>query len=133
MTCPRNRYHLLSRNCGQLKPGHDRPRNWWPVFQSYLGGLQDSGWEGREDRVRLVYLTVLGTCEAARTIQLVVHAALDPQTRSFIEAVLAGPLQDVLIQWAEAERFFLRHADEALELAQKVVLRPTTFPRQSKP
>ena len=31
MTCPRDRYHLLSRICDQLKPGHDCLRHWWPV------------------------------------------------------------------------------------------------------
>ena len=31
LTCPRDRYHLLSRNCDQLKPGHDHLRHWWAV------------------------------------------------------------------------------------------------------
>ena len=31
MTCPRDRYHLLSRICDQLKPGHNRLRHRRPV------------------------------------------------------------------------------------------------------
>jgi hypothetical protein len=88
------------------------------IYEAYLQGLQEAGWVGDEDRVRLSYLTSLG-CEAMRVVSIVLAMADRPEIRDMVEQFFKHPTPEILDRWADGQQFYLDCSDKALQLAQR--------------
>lgn len=90
------------------------------VFDSYVAGLDDAGWRGDREAVRLAYLSGLAVDYGGRTLKFIVRMASDPALRSRLEHIVGKPLADILSSWEEYLRFSLPLIDEAASIAEKL-------------
>jgi len=88
------------------------------IFESYMAGLRDAGWQGDVRLARFGYTTtaalVIGVAMAM--ISGVYVLSSDDGIRS-TESTIGYKLDDILAQWATIHPFLLDLGDEALRLA----------------
>ena len=85
------------------------------VFESYLEGLQDSGWSGDAASVRLGY-TAACIRYGLGLIHFIVGFASDEKRRSQYEERTGQSIEDTAARWAGVYRFILGRTDEARRL-----------------
>ena len=89
------------------------------VFESYVAGLRDAGWQGDVRLARFGYTTtaalVIGVAMAM--ISGVYVLSSDDGIRS-TESTIGYKLDDILAQWATIHPFLLDLGDEAVRLAE---------------
>jgi hypothetical protein len=91
-----------------------------PVFDAYLIGLEEAGWSGNEDQVRLTYLTCLSTGEAMRITSLIGMMIEHPERYASIEQLMQHSIEQIFERWVEALRFCLTYHERALQLARRL-------------
>jgi hypothetical protein len=90
-----------------------------PIFNAYIAGLKESGWAGREEQVRLTYLTSLA-CEAFRNLSEIIQMVDDPEQRAKSEKNFGFPVETIFGKWVEPLHFYLDCADAAIALANEL-------------
>ena len=90
-----------------------------PIFEAYVTGLEEVGWSGNADQVRLTYLTCF-VGEALRMTTSVSYAIDWPDSRSLFEKLWQIPFEQIFDGWGEAYRFFLSYKPEAIQLARRL-------------
>ena len=86
------------------------------VFQSYLDGLHDVGWQGAWQTVRLGYSTSVALRWGLETTVQWLRLALDETTHGWAEQVIGRPIADALEQCGALVPHILAVADEAQQL-----------------
>ena len=97
------------------------PLKWWPdtvVWENYLAGLREAGWQGDARAVRFCY-TAYPALRWGLVFPLVMLLpyAHDAERRAEAEAKYEQPIEQLLSRWASAFYFLLDWADEARCLA----------------
>jgi len=85
------------------------------VFESYLQGLRDSGWNGEPGLVRLGY-TAAFIRYGLGLVHFIVGFAVDEQNRTRFQERMGKPIEEIADQWANLYRFILGRTDEARNL-----------------
>jgi len=85
------------------------------VFESYLQGLQDSGWDGDPGFVRLGY-TAAFIRYGLGLVHFIAGFAIDEKHRMNFQARTGQPIEEIADQWAKLYRFILSRTDEARRL-----------------
>lgn len=83
------------------------------VFEGYMAGLQDSGWDGDPRLARLGY-AIAGALRSLYPVG--VDVVTSPGWRQQVEEQFGCPIEQVLDRWAEMLRLTLDLADEARSL-----------------
>ena len=90
------------------------------VYEGYLAGLRDAGWQGDEAVVRLGYTTAtavaLDLCCPGYTLPHVEEHEVWEEWEQFF----SRPADDIREQWRESHQLGLTLADEALTLLDRV-------------
>jgi hypothetical protein len=91
------------------------------VFESYVDGLRDAGWQGDVRLARFGYTmtAALVTGVAWAMIMGAVVMSTDEGARG-LTSVIGAPLDDILAQWATVQPFLLDLGDEALRLVDEL-------------
>jgi hypothetical protein len=89
------------------------------VFEGYVEGLHDAGWQSERQLVRFGYaataaLTV-GVAGAVIFTELMQSRGSGP-----VEAMIGYPIEAIMVQWAEMHPFLLDLGDEALALMPSI-------------
>jgi hypothetical protein len=85
------------------------------VFQNYLAGLRQAGWNGDETLVRFGY-TAAATYFNAVGGLVFLPFVLEERYHPMAEQVFGYPLEQVLTQWASLQGFLLERSDEMRRL-----------------
>lgn len=85
------------------------------VFQNYLAGLRQAGWDGDEALVRFGYTTAATYFNAVGGL-VMLPFVLDAQHHPLAEQVFGYPLEQILTQWAGLQGFLLDLSDEMRQL-----------------
>ena len=99
--------------------GHVAQPNWLEfdalIFNSYLKGMQDSGWSGDPKLIRLGYTA---TCirYGFGLLHFIVGFATDKNQRSQYQERTGQPIEETAVQWASVYRYILSCTDEARKL-----------------
>lgn len=87
------------------------------VFEGYLTGLRDVGWQCDPQMVRFGYTATLALYKGVGFVGFVLSLVLnDEGMRHSLEKSLGYPLEYVFGQWAELQHYLLDLGDEAREL-----------------
>jgi hypothetical protein len=100
-------------------PASERQAFSQAVWEGYLAGLHDAGWQGNVDLARFGYALTI-----AMGIQLpllMIDIFQDAKSIPMIEKIVGRPLDDILVQTAELQPFLLAMGDEAISLLDRVV------------
>ena len=87
------------------------------VFQNYVEGLNESGWQGDPNLVRLGYTAITALRYGAILSRLPELLALDEKGRKNIETLMGRPLEEIAHNSAIMREFVLSCATEARKLA----------------
>lgn len=91
------------------------------LWESYLQGLQDSGWTGDPRKVRFCYTAYPALRWAlVFPMLMILPSVLDEEKRAEAEAKHRQPIDALLRQWAGALYILLDLADEAHRLAKEL-------------
>jgi hypothetical protein len=97
------------------------------VFQKYLAGLRQAGWEGDEALVRFGYTTAATYFNGVGGL-IFLQFLLDPQYHPLLEQVFGYQLEQILAQWAELQGFLLDLSEEMQLLHSSILtMIPTTL------
>jgi hypothetical protein len=104
---------LLGLFMANIDPNHTA-ENEKRVFDGYIAGLRETGWNGSEREVRLGYAatTALRYIELSSTHPLLVN----PEIQPFIEADIGCPISQYIHHTAAMNQLAYRMADEARTL-----------------
>lgn len=90
------------------------------LFEGYLAGLRDAGWQGDRGRVRLSFTSALalryGVCGGPANL----YDLLDDSRHWVPEQRWGRSITEVMDRWAGCSRFMLGLADEARELLHRL-------------
>lgn len=87
-----------------------------PMFDAYVKGLQDSGWDNEVDQVRMVYLTRLA-CEAIRNTYLISFASENAKWHANMEQIIGHPMGDIIAHYRACRPFFVSCMEQAQQLS----------------
>ena len=91
-----------------------------PIFDGYMRGIRNAGWNGNESLIRMSYLASIGV-DGGNSVAWMAHrAATDDNARDFMVDTIGHPIDQLLDGWREALEFFLKLTDDALQLVSKV-------------
>lgn len=93
-----------------------------PVFEGYIQGLREAGWNGDVAVVRLGYAASAALRYSCLTAGVVLLNAIEPNLRAAMEQRHGRPIEEVLKQQAALFSFCLELADEARELMRGLSL-----------
>ena len=86
------------------------------IFDSYIDGLHDAGWQGDRQLARFGYVTsaalTIGVAAAVGNSDILQSA----DGTAMFEAIIGYPIDDIVEQWAQVQSYLLDLGDEALEL-----------------
>jgi hypothetical protein len=90
------------------------------LFEGYLAGLRDAGWQGDRGLVRLGFTAALalryGVCGGPANL----GDLLDESRHYVPEQRWGHPLDEIMDRWAGCSRFMLRLAEEARDLLHRL-------------
>jgi hypothetical protein len=86
------------------------------VFEGYVHGLRETGWEGDVRLARLGYAASVALRYGCLTAGVVLLRALDPVTRAVMEERRAQPIDEILEQEVKLFTYALGLADDAESL-----------------
>lgn len=87
------------------------------VFEGYLTGLRDVGWQGNPQLVRFGYTATLALYKGVGFVGFFLLLVLnDEAMRQSLEKSLGHPFEHIFEQWAELQHYLLDLGDEAREL-----------------
>jgi hypothetical protein len=91
------------------------------VFEGYLAGLRDVGWQGDPQLVRFGYTTTLALYKGVGFVAMLSIVLRDEgQARQRFEKTYGYPLEHIFEQWAELQHYLLDLGDEAQKLLDDV-------------
>jgi hypothetical protein len=91
------------------------------MYDNYLLGLQDSGWTGNEQQVRLGFAA--GTvCKYMEMLMIYSYFLTDAEQIPVLEQILAQPASEIISAFAGAMRLAFSLADEARQLMDALEL-----------
>jgi hypothetical protein len=85
------------------------------MYEQYLAGLRDSGWEGDPRLVRLGF-TASTACKYIETLMISSQFMTDPNSIPVMESIFGHPYREVIQEYGALFRFAFALADEAREL-----------------
>lgn len=92
------------------------------VFEGYVTGLHDVGWQGNPQMVRFGYTATLALYKGVGFVGFFLSLVLnDEDMRLSLEKSLGYPLEYVFEQWAELQHYLLDLGDEARALREILV------------
>jgi hypothetical protein len=83
------------------------------VFEGYVHGLRETGWEGDARLVRLGYAASVALRYGCLTAGVILLHALDPVTRAVMEERRTQPIDEILEQEVKLFTYALDLANEA--------------------
>jgi hypothetical protein len=86
------------------------------IFNNYIEGLRDAGWQGDERLVRFGYAATTALCVGVGAVGLWLPAMLDEKDLKMIEKGLGHPIERIVTQFAELQGYLLDLGDEARTL-----------------
>ncbi len=87
------------------------------VFEGYLAGLRDVGWQGNPQMVRFGYTATLALYKGVGFVGFILSLVLNNEgMRQSFEKSLGYPLEHIFEQWAELQTYLLDLGDEARTL-----------------
>jgi hypothetical protein len=119
--------NAIGRDAGQLAPAsvhglhfppEDLPEIYDLVFDGYLDGLRQAGWQGDERIARLGFTATSALRYAHMPLGVLV---IDEKWRRVIEQSYGTPIEVLLDRFGQEQRFLLDRADEARQLMAKVL------------
>jgi hypothetical protein len=86
------------------------------VFNNYIEGLRDAGWQGDERLARFGYAATAALFVGVGAVGVWLPALLDEKVLKMIEKGLGHPVEHIVAQFAELQRTLLNLGDEARTL-----------------
>lgn len=86
------------------------------VFEGYLQGLRDAGWDGDPRRARLGFAAASAVRYPLASVPRVLPFVLDRELTPAMEQVFGHPAEEVMDRFAAQGEFLARYAAEAREL-----------------
>ena len=91
------------------------------VFEGYLAGLRDVGWQGNPQMARFGYTATLALYKGVGFVGFFLSMVLnDEGIRQSLEKSLGYPFEYIFEQWADLQHYLLDLGDEALTLLDDV-------------
>ncbi len=90
------------------------------VFEGYLAGLQDAGWSGEPEVVRLGYAVSSALLWGLSIMWMALPLLTGGNLQSKVEFFRASSVENLIDRWAELQRYLLGLADEGRQLAHLV-------------
>ena len=92
------------------------------VFEGYLAGLRDVGWQGNPQMVRFGYTATLALYKGVGFVGFFLSMVLnDEGIRQSLEKSLGYPFEHIFEQWADLQHYLLDLGDEARKLRDILV------------
>jgi hypothetical protein len=90
------------------------------VFESYLAGLVDAGWQGTPEHIRLTYLTFLAGDYGGRMGIYALELVRNEKFRAWGTKAVGKPVEEILSCWSDSLRVMFPLMDEAVQLARTI-------------
>jgi hypothetical protein len=91
-----------------------------PIFEAYLRGIRNVGWEGDDPQIRMSYLAGIGVYGVNRKISMAHRVLTDDSARNFVVETIGHPADELIDSWRDALEFLLQMTDEAFEVSEKL-------------
>ena len=88
------------------------------IFEKYLSGLAETGWEGDVNIVRLGFTISAALTWGLATLWWMIPAVVDSKFQIVAEGVLGIAIDDLIDTWGGLQTYLLDLADEAQKLTK---------------